>query len=88
MSFALIFEKFAGPVDSAVAVDRADITMSDGGSGANSSKSNKLMKGNSSRDRGGSQSQSGNLTGNFGSEKEVDPDRFPHKSWTNSRIPG
>lgn len=88
MGFTSSFEKSAGPVDSTIAADRADITMAEGGSGVNSTKSNKLSKGNSARDRSGGQSKAGILTGSFSSEKEVDPDRFPHKSWTNSRIPG
>jgi len=88
MGFADSFEKLAGPTDDTVAADRADITMAEGGGGANSTKSNKLSKGNTARDRMGAQSKAGILTGSFWADKEVDPDRFPHKSWTNSRIPG
>jgi len=88
MSFIKSFEKVAGPVDSGVAVDRADITLSEAGESPNAKKSKMLSRGNTQRDREGTQSASGLLTGVFGSEKEVDPDRFPAKSWLNSRIPG
>jgi hypothetical protein len=89
MSFISSFEKIADPVADAVAIDRSDITMAEGGSGANASgKARKVSAGNSQRNRESGQNKSGILTHSFSAEKEVDPDRFPHKSWQNSRQPG
>ena len=89
MGFVSCFEKRSGPVDSAVALDRSDITLAEPGGAPNSSKASRgLSRGNTARDRQSGQNKSGLLTNVFGSEKEIDPDRFPHKSWTNSRIPG
>lgn len=55
---------------------------------AETKKAKSLSDVSGKKEQDSGQSSAGILTGVFGSEKEVDPDRFPAKNWLNSRIPG
>ena len=86
MSFTESFEKSAGFVDN-TEIDRADVTLPEKDTGT-ARRTLQMARGQRQMNKSTGQSKAGKLTSNFWENKEIDPERFPAKSWINSRIPG